>query len=255
MDGAHFGIRGYSLVLSRDRSIFNLKDSGLLPVALTHTPKNGWTGAKETIDSAGICIGERSDRLFRRISRFWRLLGPVQVISGPDLANSTIEPHEFMDFLTGRLSRQFLESEEEINRKVAYLDDQPSADGNYGINDFYAYNSSWKSVLAALVETTDRIIMDIRSFSPGHQGCIHEIKELFRRISIKKVLFIIDRNTDWQFMEKTFQEACSEIQKGEINDIPDGGLLIINIYRLEGEDYSVGELLESIESPEIIVSH
>lgn len=200
-------------------------------------------------------LGERSDRLFRRISRFWRLLGPVQVISGPDLANSTIEPHEFMDFLTGRLSRQFLESEEEINRKVAYLDDQPSADGNYGINDFYAYNSSWKSVLAALVETTDRIIMDIRSFSPGHQGCIHEIKELFRRISIKKVLFIIDRNTDWQFMEKTFQEACSEIQKGEINDIPDGGLLIINIYRLEGEDYSVGELLESIESPEIIVSH
>lgn len=41
----------------------------------------------------------RSDALFRRLSRYWRLQGPVHLIAGPDIVQSTIEPHEFMDFL------------------------------------------------------------------------------------------------------------------------------------------------------------
>jgi hypothetical protein len=47
----------------------------------------------------------RSDgqRLLEDLMQRWRYLGPIRLIAGTDLVESTIEPHEFFDFLGGRL--------------------------------------------------------------------------------------------------------------------------------------------------------
>jgi hypothetical protein len=41
-------------------------------------------------------LGKRSEQLFDAVSTHWRYLGKIHLIAGPDLATTTIEPHEFM---------------------------------------------------------------------------------------------------------------------------------------------------------------
>jgi hypothetical protein len=50
-------------------------------------------------------LGRRSEQLFNALGMHWRYVGSIQMIAGPDLATTTIEPHEFLDFLSGRLAR------------------------------------------------------------------------------------------------------------------------------------------------------
>jgi hypothetical protein len=60
-------------------------------------------------------LAKRSERLFDAFGAHWRYLGPIQLISGPDLATTTIEPHEFLEFLTGKLARRFIGNRETSN--------------------------------------------------------------------------------------------------------------------------------------------
>ena len=50
-------------------------------------------------------LGRRSDRLLNRVARYWRHIGNVQIITGPDVARSTVHPHQFLDFLSGSWQR------------------------------------------------------------------------------------------------------------------------------------------------------
>ena len=56
----------------------------------------------------------RSEGLLRRLGASWRHLGPVQMIAGTDLAAAALEPHEFLDSLRGRLSRQFVAGADDL---------------------------------------------------------------------------------------------------------------------------------------------
>ena len=53
----------------------------------------------------------RSERLLRQVSAYWRYVGSVELIAGTDLASAALEPHEFLDFIRGSLSRQFIGDE------------------------------------------------------------------------------------------------------------------------------------------------
>ncbi len=53
-------------------------------------------------------LGKRSARLFDAFAKLWRHAGHIRLIAGPDLATSTVEPHEFLDFLSGKLGRRFI---------------------------------------------------------------------------------------------------------------------------------------------------
>src|SRR6266545_3376555 len=55
-------------------------------------------------------LSKRSERLYDTLGKCWRTVGSMQMIAGPDLATSTIEPHEFLDFVSGKLDRRFIDS-------------------------------------------------------------------------------------------------------------------------------------------------
>lgn len=46
-------------------------------------------------------LGKRSEQLYDTLGKSWRTVGSIQMIAGPDLATTTIEPHEFLDFVSG----------------------------------------------------------------------------------------------------------------------------------------------------------
>jgi len=187
-------------------------------------------------------LQERSDALFRHLSRYWRLQGPVHLIAGPDIVHSTIEPHEFMDFLTGRLSRQFLPDSKAVAQRIQSLDTEPSRDGYYSVNDLFCHDNTWRLALEQLAHHSDQILMDLRSFSEHRKGCIHEINALFKLVPVEQFRFVIDPTTDLPFLKAVIADACQQIPVGSPNDRV-GDTLQVRAHWLEGERYKVLPLL------------
>ena len=75
-------------------------------------------------------------------------IGNVLFITGPDLAAATVKPHDFLDFLSGKLSTRFIDSEEAIKRSIKEMDLVPDPDGRFRIKDFFCYEDTWRMVLS-----------------------------------------------------------------------------------------------------------
>jgi hypothetical protein len=139
---------------------------------------------------------KRSERLLDELGHKWRYAGPVTLISAPDLATGYVEPHEFLDWLSGRLSRSFVKSEEDLEARMATLDTVPDPDGRYRVNEFFCHADTWQLTMRRLARDSDAILMDLRSFSKGNRGCTYELRVLFDSVPVERTLLMIDATTD-----------------------------------------------------------
>ncbi|HET9117582.1 MAG TPA: hypothetical protein VFN75_05820 [Pseudonocardiaceae bacterium] len=173
-------------------------------------------------------LGKRSETLFDAVSRHWRYVGTVQLIAGPDLAAATVEPHEFLDFVSGRLERQFIDNPEVLDRRVGELDTRPDFDGRFRINDFFCHDDTWQATLAALVQHSDAVLMDLREFTPKRQGCIYEIRQLLQHMPLARIVMLADATTDGEFLEQTVAAAWNALPAGSPNRaVPQPHLTVI----------------------------
>jgi hypothetical protein len=162
-------------------------------------------------------LGRRSRRLFDRLTSRWRHIGSVQLIAGPDLASSTVEPHEFFDFLRRRLSSRFLDSHQSIESALTDLDVAPDHDGRYRITDFFCRDTSWRTVFRRLAEGADVVLMDLRGFSSENCGCTYELGELLNLVPIDRIAIVIDHHTDERFLDQTIEQASARISPSSPN--------------------------------------
>ena len=162
-------------------------------------------------------LGRRSRRLFDRLASRWRHIGSVQLIAGPDLATSTVEPHEFFDFLRRRLAGRFLETDESIDQALAGLDTAPDHDGRYRITDFFCRDTSWRTVFRLLAEDANVVLMDLRGFSSENCGCTYELGELLNLVPLDRIAIVIDRSTDERFLAQTIEQASARISSSSPN--------------------------------------
>ena len=177
-------------------------------------------------------LGSRSERLFDILGIYWRYVGSIRLIAGPDLATATMEPHEFLDFLSGKLARRFIDSSQTLDLRISEMDGQPDRDGQFRVNDFFCYDSTWKMVLSRLVSTSDLVLMDLRGFSSQNAGCIFEINELINTVKLNRIIFIIDETTDENFLRRVLQEAWDGMRATSPNHLVSSGLL--HLFRLKG---------------------
>lgn len=162
-------------------------------------------------------LGKRSEELFDAVTRHWRYLGDVRLIAGPDLAMATVEPHEFLDFVSGRLDRQFIDGPEALTRRLKELDTRPDFDGRFRVNDFFCHDDTWQMTLARLVGTSDVVLMDLRGFSPQNAGCAYELHELVGTAPLERVVIAMDATTDTGFLERTLRDAWGAMPPGSPN--------------------------------------
>lgn len=156
-------------------------------------------------------LGKRSERLFDRLRRHWQYVGNTTMIAGPDLVTGTIEPHEFLAFLSGRMARQFIRDAADLERRLATVDRTPDHDGRYRISEFFCHDDTWQMTMERLARDADAILMDLRSFSPDNGGCIFELGRLLDGIDLRRVLFLVDESTDRGFLEATLQELWQKL--------------------------------------------
>jgi hypothetical protein len=179
-------------------------------------------------------IGSRSEQLFDALEKHWRRVGSIQLIAGVDLAKRSVEPHEFLDFITGKLSRRFIDGPEGLLRRLSERDTLPDRDLRFRVNDFFCYDDTWKMVLSSLVSESDAVLMDLRGFSNENSGCIFEIRQLAAMVPFERVLFIVDRGTDLTLLTRTLGEASSLEQ----NDAPTMLDTHASVFKLESMRWS-----------------
>jgi hypothetical protein len=154
-------------------------------------------------------IGARAERFFDAFQKHWRRTGSIEMIAGFDLAARTIEPHEFLDFITGTVSRRFIAGRAALDQRLREMDTRPDRDGRFRVNEFFCYNDTWREVLLALVHHADAVLMDLRGFSHENAGCVFEIGELFSLVPLGRIVFLVDEGTDLPFLHETFAAAAA----------------------------------------------
>jgi hypothetical protein len=157
-------------------------------------------------------IGKKSERLFDALEKHWRRVGSIQLIAGVDLARRSVEPHEFLDFIAGKLSRRFIDGPEALARRLRERETEADRDLRFRVNDFFCYDDTWKMVFSSLVRESDAVLMDLRGFSKENSGCIFEINQLAAMVPLERVVFIVDRNTDRALLSQTLEEAADDRQ-------------------------------------------
>jgi hypothetical protein len=165
-------------------------------------------------------LGAREEELLRMLQTHWRHAGSIQLIAGPDVATTTLEPHEFLDYVTGRLDRRFVNDAAALRDQIEHLDLERDADGRFRVNDFFCREHTWRATFRALARRSDVVLMDLRGFTPLQKGCAFEIEALMGTVPSPRVLFLVDESTDHPFLRRTFEEALARLAA----DAPNRGL-------------------------------
>lgn len=157
-------------------------------------------------------LQDASRKLFQRIQVHWQFAGPVLMISGPDLATTTIDSTEMIDFVTSNLKNRFCHDHESIERNLNGADIEPDNDGSFRVTEFFCRDTIWKEVLVRLVCISNVALLDLRSFSEIYKGCQYEIQQVVNHIDILKVIVLIDEHTNIDFLKTTFINAFKNQQ-------------------------------------------
>jgi hypothetical protein len=142
----------------------------------------------------------RTETLFDRVAQQWRFHGPVQLIAGVDLAMRTVDPGDMLAFVGGRLDERYVATAGESGRHVSKLDMQRDPDGRFRVNEVYCRDDTWRPTLQALLDTTDTVLMDLRSFSSVNAGCAFELEQVVSRLAPEKIVFVYDQTTDLRLL-------------------------------------------------------
>jgi hypothetical protein len=173
-------------------------------------------------------LGRRSERLFDALGARWRHAGTIRLIAGPDLATTTVEPHEFLDFVGGRLSRRFIDGPATLEQRLAETTPAPDPDGRHRVHDFFCYDDAWRMVLTRLVQESDAVLMDLRGFSRQNAGCLWEIEELLNVAPLERVVILVDRTTDETFLRESVASFWNALRPDSPNRSPSGRRLVIH---------------------------
>jgi len=152
------------------------------------------------------------------------------MIAGPDLATAAVEPHEFLDFLSRKLDRRFIDSGRTLDLRMDQLDLQPDGDGQFRVTEFFCHDDTWKLTLARLADESDAVLMDLRAFSRSNAGCVFEINELFNLVPLQRLVFIVDESTDQKFMHEAMSEAWKGLKDRSPNRrLPAGEIALVKL--------------------------
>ncbi|HEX8497148.1 MAG TPA: hypothetical protein VF661_08125, partial [Actinomycetales bacterium] len=152
----------------------------------------------------------RSSRLLRDLTVHWRWVGSVELITGTDLATELLEPHEFLDYLRGRLRRHFVRGPADLARRIGELDLRPDLDGRHRVNEMLCHDDTWRPALAALVHEVDAVLIDLRGLAPQRTGVVYEIERLVAEVPLRRVVALTDATTDGGVLRWALDRAAAQ---------------------------------------------
>jgi hypothetical protein len=158
----------------------------------------------------------RTERLFDRIGARWRLFGPVTMIAAPDVAARTIDPGDYLRWLTGRVDELFVTSRANLGAKLGALDMAPDPDGRYRVNEFCCRDNTWQATVVELMQRADAVVMDVRGVTRERRGCEFELQQLAQRLPPRRLVLVADAATDRGVLESAFGAKLGDVRVIEV---------------------------------------
>jgi len=149
----------------------------------------------------------RSQRFFDRVISRWRLIGPVTVIAAPDILARTFDPVDLMQFATGRTGEAFVQSQAQLDDRLARLDVEPDPDGRYRVTEFWCHSNSWQATVIALMARCDAVVVDVRGLSAERAGVRFELEQLATRLTADRIVLVVDSATDRDVLTRSIGPA------------------------------------------------
>lgn len=192
-----------------------------------------------------------SERLFDALGKRWLRIGNIDMIAGPDLATTAVEPHEFLDFVGGRLSRQLVRDEADLERRFTARALGPDPDGRHRVNEFFCHDDTWRPTMLRLAQAADVVLMDLRGFTPQNQGCRYELQQLLDFVPLERVLVLIDTDAPRDFIDGTL----STLWQTSRADSPNRVVTMARVRLLEDRGHNtvarlVDALLQALARPQ-----
>jgi hypothetical protein len=136
------------------------------------------------------------ERLLDGVAAYWRFIGPICLIGGPDLAKANVEPHELLAFVSRRTERGFITDRETARRTIDAMDVRPDPDTRYRVNEFFCAESIWIDAVRKLIDLADAILIDLRSFRATRKGTAIELALLAELGALDRTVALVGANTD-----------------------------------------------------------
>jgi len=162
---------------------------------------------------------EKRSRLLDMLDDTWRLRGRIDLIVGTDLALRTLSARMLESFLLRRTEREFLKSEEQVERRIAALGSGLEGDLHYPVNELYCYADIWPYAVRRLAPESDMVLMDLRGFNRDRLGCTFELRVLLDTVALRRVVLVTDSTTDASALQETVEAAWCALA----NDSPNAG--------------------------------
>jgi hypothetical protein len=137
----------------------------------------------------------------------WRRIGAVDLLAGSDVASRTLRSTMLEAFLLRHTADQFLKTDEEVDNRLRDLPSEVEGDARYPVNGVYCYDSVWKRACKRLVQDAAVVLMDLRGFTSESKGCIWELDHLVKHAPLRRILLLIDGNTDLVALKREAQAA------------------------------------------------
>jgi hypothetical protein len=158
----------------------------------------------------------RTQRLIEALGLRWRFLGPVHLIAGTDLATANLDPSELFSFLTLRFRRLYVRGPEDLNRRLANVDEAPDPDARYRFNDFFCFDDTWRLTLNRLLDRSDVVLLDARGYTTRNAGVTYELGRLFARKPLRKLVIFTDADTEHE-IRATIGNAWQSLDASSVN--------------------------------------
>jgi hypothetical protein len=161
------------------------------------------------------------ERLLDRLSLYWRFVGPVCMIAGPDLVKAGVEPHEIAAFLSHKLSGGFITDAASLARSIRDIDLEPDPDTRYRVNEFFCAGEIWVAAARYLIQCCDVVLIDLRQFHAGRLGMATELEMLSDLGVLGKTIAIVGEATDMDAMREAIGKPAAANEPPPVHVLKD----------------------------------
>ena len=162
-------------------------------------------------------LGSRSRSLYWNVAKLWRRVGTTSLLSGPDLIEATVEPNEFLYFLSRRWKRVLSQT-----REVGFLalesdNKKPDPDGFYRVDEYFCKHDNWQQTMVDLAKKSDVVLMDVRGLTASNLGSLFELQQLMNFVALDRIILLAEHHTSGNFLEHTLQQLWERTRPGSVN--------------------------------------
>jgi hypothetical protein len=150
---------------------------------------------------------QKREWLLDSLDDTWRRIGTVDLITGTDVAMRGLASTALEAFLLRRLDDQFLKTPDDVDRRLKRLRSDLQGDVRFPLNSLNCYASAWQTAVTRLALAADAILLDLRGFTRGHQGCTFELTFLVHHTDLHRTLLLVDSTTDMKSLEEVAHSA------------------------------------------------